>query len=63
MDASVEQLKRRRRGFRNRKRARTNERAVCVYERKREEESEGARECERARVCEKGSGVCKRRTH
>lgn len=51
MDASVEQLKRRRRGF-YRKRDRKSERAVCAYERKREERAR-ERVSVSARVCVK----------
>lgn len=47
MDASVEQLKRRRRGYTERE----IENVVCAYERKREGERESARAC--VCVCEK----------
>jgi len=49
-------------GFTEREWDRKSERAVCAYERKREERAR-ERVSVSARVCEKGSGVCKRRTH
>lgn len=50
MDASVEQLKRRRRGVIQKERERN---AVCVHmkENARGKREKRARECERARVC------------